>query len=196
MRRLKALALLALSPNIINLQTQSNGVQVYVDGKLIGTRAAINFTTATGMMTVCTDNPAAGRVDCAPSPNTVYLASKVTVQSGLITRCVSTNGTFGYTCGTCLDASGKPVLCGGGLNPIATAITPGMELAFVPDVPCLGTVGPNFPNCSLNVDNTGTISIRANDGSNNAVNISGNGHIIHRIVADLISTSLVWRLVY
>lgn len=124
--------------------------------------------------------------------NTATLATKTTLQSGSATRCVSANGTFAYTCGTC-QVNGQPAACNGGLNPVGTPATvvPGMELEFIPDVPCAAV-----QLCTLNVDFTGLLTIKANDGGNNGVAISGNGHIIHRLGVDQISGQLVWRLIY
>lgn len=178
------------SSNRLNLQEQSNGIAVLVDGKQVGFATSFNFASSTGLVQVC--SASGGQVSCAPSYNTALIVTKQNLQAGTATRCVSTNGTFGYTCGTCL-VGGAPTLCAGGLNPIATpsTVTPGMELEFIPDVPCAAT-----QNCTLNVDNTGMLTIKANDGGGNGVAISGNGHTIHRLGVDQISGQLVWRLIY
>jgi len=184
----------ASSSNKLNLQQQSNGIAVYVDSKFVGNASSLQFSSSTGVVQVCV--PQGQTVVCTPSYNSASLVTKQSLQRGDALRCVSSNGTFGYTCGTCVE-NGVSTPCAGGLNPVATATTvaPGMELEFVPDVPCAP-----IQNCSLNVDNTGLLGIRANDGGNNGVAISGNGHIVHRLAIDQVSgaggAQLVWRLIY
>lgn len=184
-------AAIALTVNQLNLQQQSNGISVYVDNHLVGNASSINFSSGNGTVQVCSKS--ATQVSCTPDYNTAVLASKANIQRGDMSRCVSTNGTPQYRCGTCRQADGTFVLCTGGLNPVATptVVAPGMELEFVPDVPC-----PAAQSCTLNVDNTGLFTIKANDGGSNGVAVSGNGHIVHRVAADMVGTSLVWRLLY
>jgi len=179
------------SSNRLNLQEQSNGIGVYVDSKFVGNATSLQFSSSTGLVQVC--SLGGQQITCTPSYNSAALVTKQSLQSGSALRCLSANGTFAYTCGTCI-VNGVSTLCAGGLNPVATSTTvaPGMELEFIPDVPCTAVQA-----CSLNVDNTGLLGIRANDGSNNGVAISGNGHIIHRLAVDQVATGqMVWRLIY
>lgn len=162
--------------NHLNLQQQSNGIAVFVDGKLVGNAVSLNFTASTGVVQVC--SAAGGQVNCSPSYNTATLATKQSVQRGDATRCVPTLGNCAFTCGT---------------NPVGTptTIVPGTELQFVPDVSCTQAQG-----ASLNVDSTGLMAIKANNGGNTNVAFAGNGHIVHHIAADKVGTSLIWRLTY
>ena len=170
---LSVLLLVGASSNKLNLQQQSNGIAVYVDNQLVGNAVSLEFLSGNGVLQACV--PSGSQVNCTPGYNTALILSKQTLQSGSATRCVSTNGTTAFACG---------------LNPTGTlaTIVPGTELQFLNDVPC-----STSQFCSLNVDNTGQLNIRANDGANNAVAFSVG---IHRVAVDSISGTLIWRLLY
>jgi hypothetical protein len=95
MLRLRAVAVL-LGLNMVNLQTQSTGVEIMINGKIIASRAAINFPPTNGIVMSCADNPALNRVDCSPNYSTAVMATLNQVTGGPLTL-ISTNGTAAYT---------------------------------------------------------------------------------------------------
>lgn len=161
---------------------------ILIDGKPI-TATTLNLISGPSILWVCSPIGTT-QLNCQSQANTASLVTKTNLQAGSATRCVSVNGTFAYTCGTCL-VNGQLQQCNGGLNPSVAIVTPGMEIEFIPDVPCAAD-----QPCTLNVDNTGLFTIKANDGGNNGAAISGNGHTIHRLGADQISGQVVWRMIY
>ena len=160
--------------NKINLQQQSSGIAVFVDGKLVGNAVSFNFASGSGLVQVCV--PAGAQVTCTPSYNSI--ATKQSIQKGDAIRCVSSVGIQAYKCS---------------LNPAGTVstIVPGVELEFVPDVPCAAA-----QSCTLAVDSAAALTIKANDGGSGGAVFAANGHIVHRLAADLLGSQLVWRLVY
>lgn len=122
--------------------------------------------------------------------NTAVIPGHVQIQQASDLRCASQNGTQAYTCGPCPPTGS----CTGiGPNPVINQITYGMELQFIADVPCSAAVTP-LP-CTINADSNGSLSIFVNNGSASPAPATfGSG--FHRVVADLIGVSQVWRLEY
>ena len=123
----------ASSSNKINLQTQSNGIQVFVNGLSVGLATALNFVSGTGIVQVCAQS--GSQITCTPSSNTATMVTKPVLQSGVCDFVLSSNGTSAYT--YAFGPAGCQTL---------TAYTKGMHFRLVPDVTnASGT-------CSLNID--------------------------------------------
>lgn len=133
----------AATGNKLNLQEQSNGIQVLVNGQPVGFATTFNFVSANGIMQVCT--PSGAQVNCTPSYNTAIMVTKGVLQSGACQYLNSTNGTIGYTYQ--LGPSCQAL----------TVYTKGMRFWLVTDTPCPGA-------CSLNIDNVGLKNIKRSDG--------------------------------
>jgi hypothetical protein len=137
----------AVSSNHLNLQSQSNGIAVYVDGKPVGIAPALNLQSGNGIAEACLLNVAAARIDCTPSYNTALIATKPMLESGACTYLNSTNGTTQYTYNL-------------GLSCIAlqNGYTVGMRFWLTTDTQCA-------TGCSINIDNQGITAIKRSDGS-------------------------------
>lgn len=136
--------LLGAASNHLNLQQQSNGIAVFVDGKLVGNAVSLNFNSGTGLMQVC--SAAGNQINCSPSYNTATLATKATLQSGACQNINSGNGTIQYTATlgpTCQALAGYVV---------------GMRFWLVTDAQCAA-------GCSLDIDKQGVVAIKRADGS-------------------------------
>jgi hypothetical protein len=122
-----------------------------------------------------------------PVTNSAVFATHSQIQQAGDLRCASRNGSKAYTCAPCPPTG----VCNTGIgpNPVVTEITYGMELQFINDVPCTA----DGASCTLDVDNLGIMTIYTNDGgSTPATFLVG----FHRVVADLVGSSFVWRLEY
>jgi hypothetical protein len=139
--RLRAIAAL-LGLNLVNLQTQSTGIQVMINGKVVSTRATINFVPTNGTIVACTDNPAANRTDCSPDYNTAVIATLNQVTGGPQTL-VSANHTAAYTANVPYGVKGTPVL--------------GDAFILYVDTECIA-------NCSLTINQGPLIAIKQSDG--------------------------------
>ena len=120
-------------------------LNVQVAGSSIGTQAALNFVSGTGITQTCANNVVNSRVDCTPAVNTGMIPTIATVQSNKPWYCSSTNGTTAYTC----SLNGAAAL---------TAYTAGMWLTLSVD----STNTASQP--TLNVDGLGAKSITQSDG--------------------------------
>lgn len=133
--------------NKINLQTQANGIQVFVNGVSVGLATSFNFVSGTGIVQAC--SPSGSQVTCTPSANTTTLVTKPVLQSGVCDFVASSNGSSAYTYK--FGIAGCQTLA---------VYSKGMHLRLVPDV--TNASG----NCTLNIDNLGPIAIKQVNGTN------------------------------
>lgn len=127
----------------VAVAVRAQNLTVQVNGNPIGAENTLNLIPGIGIAQVCADNPGKQRIDCTPSFNTVYVPTHDTIHANE-NYCVSTNGTFAYTCT-------MP-------NKALTSYSTGMTFALNVDTNCVAA-------CSLNIDNVGVISIKKVDGT-------------------------------
>jgi hypothetical protein len=135
------LKLILLSLAVIAARAQNLNVQV--NGQPAGARNTLNLIPGNGIMHACVDNPGQHRVDCTPSLNTALIPTHDTVHANE-NYCVSSNGTFAYTCTL--------------PNKALTTYSAGMTFVLTADVDCT-------TSCSLNIDNVGLKNIKRIDGT-------------------------------
>jgi len=114
-----------------------------VNGNPIGSRPVLNFSSGSGLVQTCADNPGGKRVDCSSAFNSAIIATHDAVHSNE-NFCDSSNGTTLYSCR------------------LAPKFLPqyslGMTFLLRTDATC--TAG-----CSLNIDGLGPKAIKQTDGS-------------------------------
>jgi hypothetical protein len=121
----------------------AQNLKVQLNGNPIGAENTLNLIPGNGIMHACLDNPQQQRIDCTPSFNTSFIPTHDTVHANE-NYCKSTNGTIAYTCG-------MP-------NKALTSYRAGMTFVLNVDTDCRA-------NCSVNIDNLGTTSIKKSDGA-------------------------------
>ena len=149
---------------------------ILMNGTLIATEPALNFTsgTGTGTVMVCTDNPGIA-VNCQVSINSALALTIPVAQSGVPIYCNSQNGTTAYTCSLAAASA-------------LTTYTPGMVLLLNVDTTCAAA-------CSLKVDNAinngalGPILIKQIDGSTDP-----GGSLVANQPQWIFYTGVVWLL--
>jgi hypothetical protein len=119
-------------------------VTVQVDGKLVGTRSALNLESGNGIVEVCRDEGSLkNRITCTPSYNSALISTHDTVHNNEH-YCFSSNRTTQYTCSL--------------PNKAITAYQTGMTFVLVTDATCR-------TSCTLNIDSLGIVQIKLNDGT-------------------------------
>jgi hypothetical protein len=123
---------------------RAQDVTVQVDGKLIGTRGALNIESGNGIVEVCRDEGSVkNRITCTPSYNSALISTHDSVHNNEH-FCFSSNRTTQYTCSL----------------PYKTiaAYQTGMTFVLVSDATCR-------TSCTLNIDSLGIVQIKMNDGT-------------------------------
>ncbi len=122
----------------------AQNVTVQVGARPVGTRAALNLESGSGILETCRDEGAANhRITCVPSFKSALISTHDSVHNNE-NFCFSTNGTTLYSCGLPYK--------------VITAYQTGMTVVLVADVPCSSS-------CSLNIDSVGSVNIKRSDGS-------------------------------
>lgn len=90
-------ALLNGQQSVIDLDTQSNGIAIFIQGNFIGRAAALDLSGdvsgspgINGVNWACSP-PVAGRLQCQVLADTALLATKEAVQSGTMSTCITVN---------------------------------------------------------------------------------------------------------
>lgn len=83
------------SSNKINLQQQSNGIAVLVNGQQVGLAASVNLISGTGIIQVCALNGA--RIDCTPGINSAAFPTFNQAMS-MNTCALTSSGVSSFTC--------------------------------------------------------------------------------------------------
>jgi hypothetical protein len=122
---------------------QAQNVSIQVDGKPVGTEPTLNLIPGTGIVQACTDNRQNNRVDCTPSLNSAVSPTHDTVHRNE-NYCESASGTTAYTCRLPYKT--------------LTGYRTGMTFLLNVDKTC-------DTACSLNIDNSGVVSIKMIDGA-------------------------------
>lgn len=72
-----------------------SGLNIDVNGSAQGTQATLNLISGTGIIQACSNNTGANRVDCTPSLDTSYAASRSLDQAGTDHSIIATSGGAG-----------------------------------------------------------------------------------------------------
>jgi hypothetical protein len=122
----------------------AQNVTVQVGARPVGTRAALNLESGSGILETCRDEGATNnRITCVPSYNSAVIATHDSVHNNE-NYCSSSNGSTQYTCSLPYK--------------VITAYQAGMTFLLVADAPCSSS-------CSLNIDNAGIVNIKKSDGT-------------------------------
>lgn len=120
----------------------SGSVTVALDGVAVGSEAVLNLNPGNGVSIACSNNTAAGRIDCTPGYDGALVPTHDTIH-GNENFCVSQNGTTAYTCSL--------------PNRQLPAYSAGQAFLLLVDSTCSAS-------CTLSIDLAGTRTITKNDG--------------------------------
>jgi len=118
-----------------------SGLNIDVNGSAQGTQATLNLISGTGIIQACANNTGANRVDCTPSLDTSYAASRTLDQAGTDHSIIATSGGAGAA----FVANGSPTFA---------TYTQNQTLSFIAsDHSCAAAA-------TLNIDGLGPIAFK------------------------------------